>query len=94
MNVEQSNFILRRYDKASHLPFVVSAYREQVKSVPFEVGGVTACTLFITDIHTRDLALQKGWKDETEKVKAWFSKDDTEEIIPPKTKRGRPRKKR
>lgn len=90
--VENSNFILRRYDKAPHLRFVVGAYREQVESVPFEVDGVTACTLFIHHSTTRDLAVQKGWKDETEQVKSFFSKPEPEVKTKPQQKRGRPRK--
>ena len=91
------NFILRRYDKVPTIPFRVHGYQEQARSVPFDVNGITACTLFIKQKGTRDIALQSGWKDETEKVRtqlaAAHERPVKKEPVVIMRKRGRPRKK-
>ena len=63
-------FVLRRYDKDPNLPWLMVGYTEQVTSVPFEMDGVKAPTLFVVSPHTRDRALKIGWKDETKRYNA------------------------
>jgi hypothetical protein len=100
MDITNCNFILRRYDKVPTIKFIEYGYNERVESVPFEVDGKVANTLFIRDQGTRDRCLRKGWKDETEVVRSFFKNKETVEsvsdgsaIIKEKPKRGRPRKK-
>lgn len=99
MDISNCNFILRRYDKNPTIKFIEYGYRERVTSVPFEVDGKVANTLFIRDRGTRDRCLRKGWKDETDMVRSFFQKTESvesisdESAIIKKPKRGRPRKK-
>ena len=58
-------FCLRRYDRVPNFPILMAAYTEQVTSIPFNLNGVIASTLFVKSVHTKNRALKMGWKDET-----------------------------
>lgn len=73
-----SRYVLRRYDKSPTQPWLMAAYTEQVTSVPFEMDGIVAATLFVRDKFTRDRALKIGWKDETERYNAIIEKEKME----------------
>ena len=70
-----SRYVLRRYDKSPTQPWLMAAYTEQVTSVPFEMDGIVAATLFVRDKFTRERALKIGWKDETERYNAIMAED-------------------
>jgi len=96
MNEHTANFILRRYDRNPQISYVIAGYTERATSIPFEVSGVLANTMFIRDKGTRDIALQSGWKDETQMVRSYLENKksiEEESVIIEKPKRGRPRKK-
>jgi hypothetical protein len=63
-------YVLRRYDRDAHLPLLMVGYTEQVTAVPIELGGISAPTLFLQSVHTRNRALKMGWKDETDRYNA------------------------
>ena len=71
-------YCLRRYDKNPNQSWLVAAYTEQVTSVPFELNGVVAATLFVRSPHTKDRALKIGWKDETDEYKKHLQSIDIE----------------
>lgn len=60
--------VLRRYDRSPKLDIRFSGYDITLKSVPFEIDGVTALTLFFP-VGKENAALRAtklGWIDETE----------------------------
>ena len=73
-------YCLRRYDKNPHQPWLLAAYTEQVTSIPFELKGVVAATLFVRSIHTKDRALKIGWIDETDAYKKQVELQKTEQL--------------
>lgn len=68
-------YILRRYDKSPDLPWLFLSYTGQVTSVPYEMDGVRAPTLFLGNKYARDRALKLGWKDETERYNAIMAEE-------------------
>lgn len=78
-------FCLRRYDKSAKLPWLFAAYTEQVTSVPFELNGKVAATLFVRDINTKNRATKLGWIDETDQynlqVEAQKLKESKKEAV-------------
>ena len=66
-------YCLRRYDKVANLPLLVVGYTEQVTSVPFEMNGTVAATIFVKNIHTKNRAVKIGWKDETEEYNKYIN---------------------
>lgn len=71
-------YILRRHDKSPDLPWLFLSYTGQVTSVPYEMDGVRAPTLFLGNKYARDRALKLGWKDETDRYNAIIEKEKME----------------
>ena len=65
--------VLRRYDRAAHLPLRFASYDVNIVAVPAELNGTMAATLFFPcgkEIAAQR-ALRLGWQDETDLWMKW-----------------------
>ena len=63
--------VLRRYDRAAHLPLRYASYDVNLLAKPFVIDGIRAATLFFPKgkEHAVSRATKLGWIDET---RAWM----------------------
>lgn len=96
---KDGKFVLRRYDWDADLPWLFASYTENVDSIPTEVNGKRAATIFLSDDDARIRACKLGWEDETDEWKAEHESDtdsdaDSVSINVPDKKRSRKRVKK
>ena len=58
-------YVLRKHGINPSQSQIFVAYMETLHSVPIDIFGVEACTIFTEHSTTRDRAVRLGWKDET-----------------------------
>ena len=72
-------FVLRRYDRFPEINMIFVSYEETTNTFVTEYNGKKATTLFLKTESARSVALNKGWKDETEEYNKHLQKE--QEIV-------------
>jgi hypothetical protein len=78
---EQIGRVLRRYDRTHTLPMRFASYDVNIVAVPYEMNGISACTLFFPKgkDHAANRACKLGWHDETAKWRVKVGIDSDKE---------------
>lgn len=78
-NKSDFRFVLRRYDRNPNITLRVGGYDEVSNSVPVEIDGVVASTVFLNSENVFKRFIKLGWKDETQRYVTWTNKTERNE---------------
>ncbi len=79
-NKSDFKFVLRRYDRNPNITLRVGGYDEVSNSMPVEIDGVVASTVFLNSENVFKRFIKLGWKDETERYVTWTNKTEKTEF--------------